>query len=283
MTDTDLTELPIQSLKPGRYQNRTVFEDAGLSSSIAQEGVLEPILVRPVPGGEGYEILAGERRWRAAIAAGLKAVPVVLRTGLSEADAALVTVTENYQRQDLNPIDEANGFRTLTEQGLTHEQIAVRLGMEERGRVVVSNSLRLLKLDAQVQGYLKRGELDAGHGRALLGLPERLRADYARRAVRDGMSVRALEDAVRRFRDLLDGKPAKVAKPPVDADVALLARELSERLGFPVEVDGNAKGGGTIKIRYFTLDDAQTVFDAIQQGTGSGGTGGESDSSEKLD
>lgn len=131
MTDTRYGELPVKSLKPGRYQTRTEFVDAGLADSMSRDGVLQPMIVRPDPGGDGFEILAGERRWRAAIKAGLTSVPVIVKRGLSELEAAAITVQEHLQREGLNAIDEANSFQQLAKFGLTHAQIADKV--EEAG------------------------------------------------------------------------------------------------------------------------------------------------------
>ena len=192
-----LTDIPVADINPNPHQPRVHFEEESLielASSIAQIGVLQPILVRPV-AEDRYELIAGERRWRAAGRAGLATIPAIVRTGddLGSVEKALI---ENLHRQDLTPLEEAAAFQQLIEDfGLTHEQVADRIG---KSRSAVSNTLRLLGLPPAVQHYLADGKLSAGHARALLGTPDRvLQEELARLIVEEGWTVRTVEEAVR--------------------------------------------------------------------------------------
>jgi ParB family transcriptional regulator, chromosome partitioning protein len=203
-------ELPVSDIVANRHQPRVHFDEeplAELASSIAHIGVLQPVLVRPHPNGEGYELIAGERRWRAASRAGLTTIPAIVRTSddLGAVEQALV---ENLHRQDLTALEEAAAYQQLIEDfGLTHEQVAERVG---KSRSTVTNTLRLLGLPPTVQHLLADGKLSAGHARALLGTPDRaLQEVLAVRAVEEGWTVRTVEDAVRH-----GGEPAPVEPIP---------------------------------------------------------------------
>ena len=192
------TEIPVSDISPNRHQPRVHFDEESLielASSIAQIGVLQPVLVRPIEGATRFELIAGERRWRAAGRAGLATIPAIVRTGddLGSVEKALV---ENLHRQDLTPLEEAAAFQQLIEDfGLTHVQVADRIG---KSRSAVSNTLRLLGLPPTVQHYLADGKLSAGHARALLGTPDRvLQEQLARLIVEEGWTVRTVEEAVR--------------------------------------------------------------------------------------
>ena len=192
-----LTDIPVADISPNPHQPRVHFDEESLielASSIAQIGVLQPILVRPV-ADDRFELIAGERRWRAAGRAGLATIPAIVRTGddLGSVEKALI---ENLHRQDLTPLEEAAAFQQLIEDfGLTHEQVADRIG---KSRSAVSNTLRLLGLPPTVQHYLADGKLSAGHARALLGTPDRvLQEELARLIVEEGWTVRTVEEAVR--------------------------------------------------------------------------------------
>ena len=238
-------ELPLGALTPGRYQPRTHFDPeslAELAASMRSSGVIQPLIVRPL--GEGrYELIAGERRWRAAGMAGLERVPVVIRE-LSDAAALAVALIENIQREDLNPVEEARALERLIEEfDLTHEQAAERVG---RSRVAVTNLLRLLALDPEVLAALAQGRLDMGHGRALLALdPERQRR-LAARILAEQLSVRAVEALIQNERRPGPGPQAAV----VDPDIRALERELSENLGARVRFAHKARGGGRLIIEY---------------------------------
>ena len=211
-----LVEIPVADISPNPHQPRVHFDEQSLvelASSIAQIGVLQPILVRPLPGESNYELIAGERRWRAADRAGLSTIPAIVRTGndLGSIEKALV---ENLHRQDLTALEEAAAFQQLIEDfGLTHEQVADRIG---KSRSAVSNTLRLLGLPPTVQHYLADGKLSAGHARALLGTPDRmLQEELARLVVEEGWTVRTVEDAVRH-----GGVPPAVGPTPSSASPA---------------------------------------------------------------
>jgi ParB family chromosome partitioning protein len=193
-----LVDIPVSDIRPNPNQPRVHFDEESLielASSIAQIGVLQPILVRPVAGEAHFELIAGERRWRAADRAGLATIPAIVRTG-DDLDSIEKALVENLHRQDLTPLEEAAAFQQLIEDfGLTHEQVADRIG---KSRSAVSNTLRLLGLPPTVQHYLADGKLSAGHARALLGTPDRvLQEELARLIVEEGWTVRTVEEAVR--------------------------------------------------------------------------------------
>jgi ParB family chromosome partitioning protein len=260
----DLRELPIDLLARGRYQPRVDFREeslAELAESIRAQGILQPIVVRPLPtsGGETrYEIVAGERRWRAAQLAGLDTVPALIRDVPDEAAVAIALI-ENIQRENLNPLEEAEALKRLVEEfGMTHEQAAEGVG---RSRVAVSNLLRLLELPDAVREMLARRELDMGHARALLaiGSPQML-IEVARRAVKDGWSVRETERAASR---VAAGGGRSRAKPrTVDPNILRLETELGEKLGAAVAIEHGAKGG-RIVIRYHSVDELEGILGHI--------------------
>jgi ParB family chromosome partitioning protein len=242
---------PIASLQPGKYQPRTRMDPASLdelAASIRSQGLMQPILVRPI-GGTRYEIIAGERRWRAAKLAGLGEVPVVVRDVPDQAALAMALI-ENIQRENLNPLEEANGIQRLVEEfRLTHEQAAEAVG---RSRAAVSNLLRLLRLPQAIQGYVSEGKLDMGHARALLALEGHRQLDVAQRVVDRGLSVRETEALVN---DTLHPKlPAPRAQARTSRDVQRLEEELAEALGTAIEIKPGRKGSGKLVIGYMSLD-----------------------------
>lgn len=255
-----LATLPTQQLQPGKYQPRTRMDEASLSEladSIREQGVMQPILVRAV-GDARYEIIAGERRWRAAQIAGLAQVPVVVRDVPDKAALAMALI-ENIQRENLNPLEEAAGIqRLLSEFQLTHEQAAKVLG---RSRSATSNLLRLLTLPKTVQDMVFRGELDMGHARALLGLPAPEQAGVARRIADQGLSVRETESLVHNL--LHPPVNAARPKPRNSRDIERFEEELSERFGTAVEIKPGKKGSGKLLISYSSaehLDDLLGKF-----------------------
>jgi ParB family chromosome partitioning protein len=255
-----LRDLPVDQVERGRYQPRTAMDEEGLEElarSIRARGIVQPILVRPLAGGQRYEIIAGERRWRAAQMAGLANVPAVVREVPDEAALGMALI-ENIQRQDLNPLDEAQALKRLTtEFGLTHQQVADAVG---RSRAAVSNLLRLLDLEPEVRARLESGELDMGHGRALLGLPRPLQLEAAAEVVSRDLSARQTEALVRRLRQ----PPAAPAGPrKQDPDVRRLEGELSERLGTEVRVEAGRGGKGRLVIRYASLDVLDGILERI--------------------
>jgi len=251
-----LGTLPIDALQPGRYQPRTRMDPeslAELAGSIKAQGVMQPILVRPLEAGR-YEIVAGERRWRAARMAGLTTVPALVRE-VPDRQALAMALIENLQREDLNPLEEAAGVKRLIEEfGMTHVEAAEALG---RSRVAVTNALRLLELAPPVQELVREGKLDMGHARALLALPAMKQVEIARIAVAKQLSVRQVEALVAG----LAQRPATAARARADRDVARLEEELSQRLGTTVKIQTGLKpGSGKLVIQYATLDQLDALL-----------------------
>jgi ParB family chromosome partitioning protein len=252
-----LGTLPIEALQPGRYQPRTRIDPeslAELAGSIKAQGVMQPILVRPLEAGR-YEIVAGERRWRAARMAGLTTVPALVRE-VPDRSALAMALIENLQREDLNPLEEAAGVKRLIEEfGMTHVEAAEALG---RSRVAVTNALRLLELAPPVQELVREGKLDMGHARALLALPALKQVELARQAVARQLSVRQVEALVAELARRA-GTRAKDSK--VDRDVARLEEEVSQRLGTTVKIQSGIKpGSGKLVIHYSTLDQLDALL-----------------------
>jgi len=253
-----LAELPVSQLTPGKYQPRTRMDETALrelADSIKAQGLMQPILVRPVAAGR-YEIIAGERRWRAAQLAGLAAVPVQIRAVPDHAALAMALI-ENIQREDLNAVEEATGLqRLITEFGMTHEAAAQAVG---RSRAAVSNLLRLLALSPVIREMVQRSEIDMGHARALLALNAAQQLELAREIVSKGWSVRDTEQQVAL---LLRGKPAAAARGAraADRDVLRLQEELSERLGTSVQIKNRGSGRGKLVISYSTLDQLDGIL-----------------------
>ncbi|KAB2927518.1 MAG: ParB/RepB/Spo0J family partition protein [Dechloromonas sp.] len=250
--DDELRNLPVERLKPGKYQPRTQMDPeslAELAASIKAQGVMQPILVRAVdntPGAERYEIVAGERRWRAAQQAGLAEVPVLVRS-IPDEQALAMALIENIQRENLNPLEEAQGLQRLIDEfGLTHQQAADAVG---RSRPAASNLLRLLQLAAPVQELLMSGKMDMGHARALLPLPAAQQVAVAQRIVQKGLSVREAERLVQQIQN-----PVKHVDKPVDRDLLRLQEELSDALGASVAIRTNRKGAGRVTIEFGSLD-----------------------------
>ena len=249
-------ELKVDLLQPGKYQPRTRMDEAALkelANSIRMQGVMQPILVRPVGGGR-YEIIAGERRWRAARMAGLSDVPALVREVPDNAALAMALI-ENIQREDLNPLEEANGIqRLVTEFNITHDKAAEMVG---RSRSAVSNLLRLLALAEPVRDLVHQGMLDMGHERALLALTGMQQIETARLIAARGMSVRETEKLVGR---LLRGTPAKKSRKTSDRDVLRLQEELAQKLGTKIEIKAGNKGRGAVVIQYSNLDQLDAIL-----------------------
>ncbi len=245
--------LPVERLRPGKYQPRTHMDEtslAELAASIKVQGVMQPILARAIdhtPGAERYEIVAGERRWRAAQLAGLSEVPVLIR-GIPDEQALAMALIENIQRENLNPLEEAQGLQRLIDEfGLTHQQAADAVG---RSRPAATNLLRLLQLTAAVQEMLMTGKLDMGHVRALLPLSGAQQVALAQRIVHKGLSVREAERLVQH----LLNPPKKHPAQAVDRDLLRLQEELSDDLGANVAIRSNKKGAGKMTIEFGSLD-----------------------------
>ena len=269
-TGAGLREVPIELLRRGKYQPRVDMREDSLTElaeSIKAQGVVQPIVVRPVPnpaGGEAeYEIVAGERRWRAAQMAGLATIPAVVRE-IPDESAVAVALIENIQRENLNPLEEARSLHRLIEEfGLTHADAADAVG---RSRATVTNLLRLLELPRPVREMVERRELDMGHARALLGLdsPE-LTVQIAEQARKSQWSVRATEEAVRRHTAPPAGAKAGKSAPrgATDPNVRRLETDLSEKLGAAVAIEHGAKGGRVV-IRYNGLDELEGILAHIK-------------------
>lgn len=253
MGDTSAAEslqtLPIAALQPGKYQPRTHMDPEALeelAASIRTQGLMQPVLVRPL-GGDRYEIIAGERRWRASELAGLSEIQTLVREIPDEAALAMALI-ENIQREDLNPLEEAIGIqRLIAEFEMTHEAAADAVG---KSRTAVSNLLRLLNLTEPVRDMLMMGQLDMGHARALLPLEPLAQIDAAKTVALKGLSVRETEALVKR---LLEPAQPKASKP-VDPDVRRLEEEVSGRLGARVNISQGRKGAGKVTIEYGSLD-----------------------------
>jgi ParB family chromosome partitioning protein len=251
--------LPVELMQRGRYQPRTHMNPEALeelAQSIRTHGVVQPILVRPIDGGR-YEIIAGERRWRAAQQAGLAEVPVHIRD-VPDQTAAALGIIENIQREDLGPIEEANGFRRLLDEfKLTHQQVADAVG---RSRAAVTNLLRLLTLGAETTKLLEDGKLEMGHARALLALPVEQQDKVAHEVVARGLNVRQTEMLVKHRLE----KPA--GNPPsrkTDPDVLRLQEDLSERLGAKVHIT-HKNGKGELIIAYNSLEELDGILARVR-------------------
>ena len=255
-----LRTLKIDQIRPGRYQPRINIDETALldlAASIKKQGVLQPVVVRETTAGS-FELIAGERRWRASKLAGLNDIPAVVRKTSDEAALALALI-ENIQREDLNPIEEAAGLKRLLEEfGMTHEQVAEGVG---RSRVAVTNLLRILNLDPLVREHLEYGRLEMGHGRALLSLPQHTQASVAEIAIRQRFSVRQTEQLVRKQLSGARGKhPISSDK---DADIKQLETELSESLGTTVNID-DKRGRGKLLIDYHSLDQLDGIIKKLK-------------------
>lgn len=255
-----LLKVPIEHLQRGRFQPRKDIRSdalAELADSIRVQGIVQPLIVRRI-APERYEIVAGERRWRAAQIAGLAEVPVVVREVTDQA-AIAVALIENIQRQDLNALEEAEALARLTSEfQLTHAEAATAVG---RSRVTVTNLLRLLELTPDVQQLVRAGKLQMGHARALLGLAERDQTEAAHRIVARELTAREAEALVRRIKAPAAAQVAQRADP----NVAALERELGEKLGTRVTVQTRGQGKGRLVIRYSSLDQLDGILDRLRR------------------
>ncbi|MCQ4145891.1 MULTISPECIES: ParB/RepB/Spo0J family partition protein [Vogesella] len=259
--DDRLTALAIERIRPGKYQPRSQIDDAALeelAASIRAQGVIQPVVVREVGLGD-YELIAGERRWRASRKAGLAEIPAVIRSVSDEAALAMGLI-ENIQRQELDPIEEARGLKRLIDEfALTHEAAAEAVG---RSRSAVSNLLRLLALPEPVQQMLHDGRLEMGHARALLPLPVLEQISLAQQIAADGLTVREVEQKAQQQDGKVGRKPAAPARQ--DADVRRLAETLSEQLGMSVSLRNAARGNGKLIIEYANLDELDRLLEKLQ-------------------
>ncbi len=252
--------LPVNSLSPGKYQPRLAVNDDSiteLAESIRSQGIIQPLIVRRV-GGDSYEIIAGERRWRAAKQAGLDSVPVIIKEVDDNAALAMALI-ENIQREDLNVIDEALGIKRLIEEfGLTHEGAANVLG---KSRASVTNAQRLLQLTEEVQVLLKSGKIEMGHARALVGLESRRQKELATRIVALGLSVRDAESLARKDPLATKSSGTKSKSPQrVDRDLVNLQTDISESLGTSVKINANKKGAGKLTIAFSGLEELDAIL-----------------------
>ena len=264
-----LLMLKVEQLQPGKYQPRSYMDEAALQTladSIKTQGIMQPILVRQL-ADEQYEIIAGERRWRASQRAGLKEVPVLVR-GIADEAALAMALIENIQRENLNPLEEAQGIKRLIDEfDMTHEKAATAVG---RSRVAVSNMLRLLTLTAHVQDMLMHGKLDMGHARALVGLDAAQQILMAEQIVYESLSVREAESLVKKHHGEHEKPVAKTAqtdarKVNASQDVLRLQESLSDKLGAAVTIKSGANGAGTLKINYASLDQLDEIIAKISR------------------
>jgi ParB family transcriptional regulator, chromosome partitioning protein len=252
--------LPLSSLHPNRFQPRSHFDEAAiqeLSESIRAQGIVQPLVV--TPEGEGYAIIAGERRWRAARRAGLESVPVVIRQVADDRELLELALVENLQRSDLNPMEEAEAYAALQEKfGLSQEEVATRVG---KARTTVTNSLRLLRLPEEVRELLREGRLTAGQARPLLALatPEE-QIELADRAIRDGLSARDLE----RLAAAPQRPKAKKPDRPVEVHTAAAEEKLTRRLQTRVEIRRQGKGG-QLRIHFHSEEELMRLYDVLYE------------------
>jgi ParB family transcriptional regulator, chromosome partitioning protein len=266
----ELAHLPLDLLQRGKYQPRVDMRQESLqelADSIKAQGVVQPIVVRPVDGAapgasQRYEIIAGERRWRAAQIAGLATLPAVIRRVPDEAAIAM-SLIENIQREDLNPLEEARALeRLISEFGVTHQQAADAVG---RSRAAVSNLLRLLELAPEITALVEHRDLEMGHARALLGLTQRRQqVEVGTLVAKKGLSVRDTENMVRALLARASGGSASKEAKPLDPNVQRLQEELSEKLGAVVQIQHSAGGKGKVVVSYHSLDELDGILAHIR-------------------
>ncbi len=258
--DGKLAGIPLEFIQRGKYQPRHDMHSEALeelAESIKAQGVMQPIVVRPIasaPAGVKYEIIAGERRWRAAQIAGLDKIPAVIREVTDEAAIAMALI-ENIQREDLNPIEEAVALKRLQDEfELTHQEVAAAVG---KSRTTVTNLLRLITLSDEVKMLLEHGDLEMGHARALLTLDSSRQRDVARQVTAKGLSVRQTEALVRRLQKQLSETTPETKEDP---DIKKLEEGLAEHIGVPVSVQHSAKGKGKLVLKYNNLDELDGIL-----------------------
>jgi ParB family chromosome partitioning protein len=258
-----LQTLLISELQPGKYQPRSIMQEEALhalSQSILKQGVMQPIIVRPV-GNNQYEIIAGERRWRAAKLANLSEVPVIIKN-IPDESALAMALIENIQREDLNPLEEAIGIKRLIDEfDMTHEEAADAVG---KSRVTVSNLLRLLTLTKPVQDRLLSGKIDMGHARALIGLEGSQQIMLCEEAIQKNLSVREVEALVKNLQNSNKTETQKAPPKKTNADVRQLEDSLAETLGASVTIDAKKNGSGTLKVHYRNLEQLDEILKKIK-------------------
>ncbi|AFV10284.1 chromosome-partitioning protein ParB [Thermacetogenium phaeum DSM 12270] len=257
--DAEIVELPLERITPSRYQARQDFDEDSireLASSIKEHGVMQPVVVRPV-GEDLYELVVGERRWRACRQAGLETIPAVIRR-VDDRTSGEMMLVENIQREDLNPVEEALAYRRLIEEfHLTQEEVASRVG---KSRSFIANSLRLLQLPEGVRSLLGQGKLSVGHGKVLLGIPDPAGQEMlAREIVEKGLTVRDAEKAVQRLLKE-GGSRQKAGEKKKDVELAAVEDRLRERLGTKVRIRPGRRGG-RIEIEYYGRDDLERLLE----------------------
>lgn len=257
-----LIMLGVEKIRRGTYQPRRLFDPEllqELADSIKAQGMIQPIIVRPF--ADGFELVAGERRWRAAQLAGMDRIPAIVRT-MEDRSVAAVSVIENIQRKELNPLEEAAAFERLCDEfGMTHKAVAEAVG---RSRASVTNLMRLLELHDEVKVMVDKGELEMGHARALLGAPRPKQPDIARRVIKQSMTVRAVEQYVR----TLDAEGNEVPTPSKDAvsdpDIERLSQKLGDKLGAKVQITHKGNGAGKLQISYSSVSELQGILAHIK-------------------
>ena len=258
--------IDINNIKPNSAQPRIQFDEEKLNElagSIQTNGVIQPLIVRE--GSNGYELVAGERRWRASRIAGLKTVPCIVRD-FDDRQNAIVAIIENMQREDLNPIEEAKGLRAMTEKyGFTQEQISASLG---RSRTYIANSIRLLKLPPEIQEYVSSGQMSAAHGRTIINIPDKVKQkEIADKIIRNDLSVRATEKLAERVKDEI--KPERKKRKPRNEthskseEVLAVERELMTLTGTKVSITGDSKG--KLELEYYSIDELNRLIDIIRE------------------
>lgn len=261
-SNSDLRNLPLDMIQRGKYQPRINMHTESLedlANSIRAQGVVQPIVVRPLATPGSYEIIAGERRWRAAQLAGLQEIPAVIRNVNDQAAIAMALI-ENIQREDLNPLEEAIALQRLIDEfNMTHQRVAEEVG---RSRAAVSNLLRLLGLNDEVKRLLEAGNLEMGHARALLGLEGEPQSVAARTVVAKSLSVRETEQLVQRMQSSTGTRKPESKRS--DPNIRKLEEELTEKLGASVSFQHGAKGNGRLVIQYSTLDELEGILAHIK-------------------
>ncbi len=260
-SNDSLRTLRVNQLQPGKYQPRSFMDDAALQTladSIKSQGIMQPILVRQI-SAEKFEIIAGERRWRACQLAGLSEVPVLVRD-IADESALAMALIENIQRENLNPLEEAQGIKRLIDEfTMTHEKAAEAVG---RSRVAVSNLLRLLTLSPTVQDLLMQSKLDMGHARALIGLQPAQQIMLANKIINQQLSVREVESMVKSLGAEVTTRPHKITH---NRDVLTLQNSLSEKIGAVVSIIAKANGAGMLKISYSSLDQLDEIISKMSR------------------
>ncbi len=260
-----LRMLKVDQLQPGKYQPRSYMDEAALhtlAASIKTQGIMQPILVRHI-SEERYEIIAGERRWRASKIASLDEVPVLVRE-IADESALAMALIENIQRENLNPLEEAQGIKRLIDEfDMTHEKAADAVG---RSRAAVSNLLRLLNLSTPIQEMLMHNKIDMGHARALLGLEGAKQVMLAEQIIYKNLSVRETENLVKKMAVAASlNQDASVQKTKVNRDVAALQEALSDKIGATVLINAKRSGAGSLRINYANLDQLDAIIAILQR------------------